>query len=348
MSDQFDELLKQSANRLKQHRLILEIDVRPHELVVKRYKKRIVVSCIILLICSVTFMTPLSSKVFAYVFNLLRTEMFEQVVDKGLVTHVAKESLHQGIKLNVENLYVDQSTLTFDMVQSFTKEAESRTMLNTNDIQLFIDGKRLSFHSGGDFHDLKDGRYGGIIYYHSNYGYEEGSAVPLPEQFLLTIKVDRIGDIQGNWSIELPVSRQITDQVTQDFKPGISHEVDGISIKVARVLMTPLSTTIDFEFIAPVNYSFTDPFAIRIIQVEDDKGFMMGRGMVFVGNEDEEVEDNRRKYRFSIEYLRTPKDIPKELVIIPQREVIYKKDESVTYARGEALEPYVFKVPLQK
>ncbi|RKN84543.1 DUF5643 domain-containing protein [Paenibacillus ginsengarvi] len=166
----------------------------------------------------------------------------------------------------------------------------------------------------------------------------------MPEQFLLTIKVNRIGDIQGNWSLELPVSRKLSDQATRTFEPGISHEVNGISINVARVVMTPLSATIDYEMTVPENYSFSDPSAISSIQVKDDKGYIMGMG--FVGGEGEAVEGDRRKYRFTSEHLRTPKETPEELVIIPQRKIIERQDESVTYFRGEALEPYVFHVPL--
>ncbi|MFC3771111.1 DUF4179 domain-containing protein [Paenibacillus sp. GCM10012303] len=344
MSNQLDELLKQSARSLKQHRLVLEEKPRTLAPVGRRYPKRMVMTCMLLFICFATLMLPLSSKVLAYVVNLLRIEGFQQVVEKGLSTSVGQESLQQGITLSVENIYADQGELVFDMVQSFTKDAVSRSMLNTNDVQLFIDGKKLAFHSGGEFQDLQDGRYGGIIYYHSNYGYEEGLGGLLPEQFRLTIKVSRIGDIQGNWSLELPVSRELSDQATRTFEPGISHEVNGIIINVARVVMTPLSTTIDYEMTVPENYSFTDPSAISSIQVQNDKGYIMGMG--FVGGEGEAVEGDRRKYRFTDEHLRTPKETPEELVIIPQRRVIERQGESVTYFRGEALEPYVFRVPL--
>lgn len=344
MSNQLDELLKQSASRLNRHRLVLEEDPKTLAPVVRRYRKRIVVTCMFLFICISTLMLPLSSKVLAYVVNLLRVEGFQQVVEKGLSTSVGQESLQQGIKLSVENIYVDQGELIFDMVQSFTKDASARSMLNTNDVQLFIDGKKLAFHSGGEFQDLQDGRYGGNIYYHNNYGYEEGPGGLLPEHFLLTIKVSRIGDIQGDWSLELPVSRELSEQATRTFEPGISHEVNGITISVARVVMTPLSTTIEYEMSVPENYAFTDPFAISGIQVKDDKGYIMGAG--FVGGEGEAVEGDRRKYRFTSEHLRTPKETPEELIIIPQRRVIEKQDESGTYFHGEALEPFVFHVPL--
>ncbi|WP_409345333.1 DUF5643 domain-containing protein [Paenibacillus sp. MBLB4367] len=346
MSNQLDELLKHSTNRLNRHRLVLETEPRTLAPAGRRYRKRIVVSCMFLFICMSTLMLPSSSKVLAYVVNLLRSEGFQQVVEKGLSTPVGQESLQQGIKLSVENLYVDQGELIFEMVQSFAEDAASRSMLNTNDVQLFIDGKKLAFHSGGEFHDLQDGRYGGIIYYQSNYGYEEGLGGLLPEQFQLTIKVNRIGDIQGNWFLELQVSRELSDQATRTFVPGISHEVNGITINVARVVMTPLSAKIDYEMTVPENYSFTDPFAISSIQVKDDKGYIMGTG--FVGGEGEAVEGDRRKYRFTSEHLSTPKETPEALVIIPQRSVMERQDEWGTYFHGEALEPYVFHVPLQK
>ncbi|WP_040950694.1 DUF5643 domain-containing protein [Gorillibacterium massiliense] len=346
MSSQLDELLKQSAHRLNRHKLVLEVEPRTLAPVARRIRQRIVVTCMILFLSIAALMIPFSSKVLAYVANLIQIEGFQQVVDKGFVTPVGQKSLQHGIELSVENLYVDQGELLFDMVQSYGKEAVSRLVLNTNDVQLFIDGKKLANHTGGEFRDLQDGRYGGMIYYTRNYGYEEGPCRALPEQFRLTIQVNRIGDVQGNWSIEIPVSRELSDQATRTFEPRISHEVNGITINVERVLMTPLSTSIDFEMTVPENYSLTDPSAISSIQVKDDKGYIMGSG--YITGEGEPVEGARMKYRFTSDNLHTPKETPKELVIIPQRSVMDKQDEWATYFHEEAFEPYVFYVPLQK
>jgi hypothetical protein len=344
MNNQLDELLKNSAHRLNQHRLVLD-EPRTQTPVMKNDRMRMIVVCMVLFLCILATVIPFSSQVRAYVVNLLGTETFQQVVEKGLSIPVGQGSLHKGIQFSVENLYVDQKELVFDMVQAFTEEAVSRSKLDTNDIDLWIDGKKVAFHSGGEFRDLGDGRYGGVVYYHSNYGYEKGEASLLPERFLLTIQVNQVEDVQGTWSIELPVSRERSDHASRIYEPRFSHEVNGIVFHVARVEMMPLSTTIDLEMIVPEHYSFMDPSSISLIQVNDDKGYNMGAGSA--RSEGEAIEGGRMKYRFKIELLKTPKEMPEELVIIPQRQVIDREDEWVTYFRGEALEPYIFHVPLR-
>jgi hypothetical protein len=350
MNSPMDELLKHSAHMVSQKRLTLDVRSQEQKTVHRRLNKRIAFLCLSLVICFSVVMLPLSPKVLAYVVNLLKSnEHFQQVVEKGLSTSVGKGVSNQGITLNVENLYVDQGELVFDMVQTYTKELAYKPVLNTNDVQLFINGKKLAYHSGGEFHTLPDGRYGGIIYYtgayNGNYDYDGGPKLILPEEFKLTIKVDKIEKIQGDWTIEFPVSRKLSEQVTRTYEPAVSNKVNDITITVSKVVCTPLSISIDYEITVPENYSLVDPTSIRNIQVQDEKGnIMTGDGSI---RGLEKKAGKMKTFRFTGEY-HTPKELPEQLVIIPQRSVEERRTDSGIYYRGEAVEELIFNVPLRK
>lgn len=341
-----DELLKRSAHMVNQKQLTLETRLLEREPVYRRKNKRFAALCLSLLLLFTIVTISLSPQVLAYVVNLLQLNShFQQVVEKGVSTYLGKAASKEGITLSMENLYVDQGELVFDMVQSFSEDLANKPVLNSNDVQLFINGRKLAFHSGGEFQALKDGSYGGIIYFQSNYGYEGGQKLVLPNEFNLTVKVDKIENIQGDWTIELPVFRKLSEMATRTFEPVVSNKVNDITITVSKVVMTPLSTSIDYEITVPENYSFTDPSSISQIVVEDDKGNIMGQGHV---TGETKKESQVKILHFTSEILRTPNEIPKQLVIIPQRAVEERRDNSVIYYRGEPIEELKFTVPLLK
>jgi hypothetical protein len=344
MNSPMDELLKHSSNIVNQKRLTLVAWSQEKAPVNRRFNKRFATLCLSLVVCFAIVTLSFSPQVLAYVVNLLSSSPFQQVVEKGLTSPVGKGASNQGITLNVENLYVDQGELVFDMVQSYTKDMGYKPVLNSNDVQLFINGKKLAFHSGGEFHALPDDKYGGIIYYNGNYGYEGKQELLLPEEFQLTVQVDKIENINGDWTIGLPVSRKLSDRATKTYEPVVSNKVDEITITVSKVIIRPLSTLIDYEITVPNNYTFADPSSIKTIQVKDEKGNSMGLAHI-VGRETN--EGSVKTIRFSSEY-HTPIELPNQLVIIPQRDVEEKRTDSVIYYHGEAIKELIFNVPLRK
>ena len=343
MKRPIDELLKHSADLVNKKKLTLDknsLEIAP---VHRQLNKRMIALALSMVICFTIISLPFSPQVFAYVVNLLSLEsLTKQVVEKGLSTPVRKGVSKQGITLDVENLYVDQNELVFDMVQSYTKNMAYKPALNSNDVELYLNGRKLAFHSGGEFHTLSDDKYGGIIYYNINYDNEVEQKMIIPEEFQLTIKVNKIENMKDNWIIDIPVSRKLSDHATKIYEPLASNKVDDVKITVSRVVIRPLSTFIEYEITVPVNYSFTDPSSISNIQVKDDKGNNLGIGSL--GGEEMKA-GSTKIYRFTNEY-RTPKELPKQLVIIPQRKIEEKRTDSVVYYRGEAIEKLIFNVPL--
>lgn len=51
--------------------------------------------------------------------------------------------------------------------------------------------------------------------------------------------------------------------------------------------------------------------------------------------------------RFMSEY-NSPKELPEQLIIIPQRKIEDKRTDSVVYYHGETIEELIFNVPLSK
>ncbi|MGQ7889264.1 DUF4179 domain-containing protein [Paenibacillus sp. WC2504] len=343
MNGSIDDLLKNSADLVNQKKLTLEKGYLKKTPGVRQLNKRLIALSLSMVICFFVITLAYSPQVLAYVANLLSLEsLTKQIVEKGLSTPVGKGVSKQGISLNVENLYVDQNELVFDMVQSYTKDMEYKPALNSNDVQLYINGKKLESHSGGEFHTLQDGNYGGIVYYNVVYDNKLEQKMILPEEFQLTIKVNKIESFQDNWIIDIPVSRKLSDHATKTYEPIVSKKVDGVTITVSKVVFRPLSTYIEYEIAVPLNYSFTDNSSISNIQVKDDKGNTLGTGSI--GGE-EKKEGSMKMYRFTNEY-HTPKELPDHLQIIPQRKIEEKRTDSVVYYRGEAIEKLIFNVPL--
>lgn len=344
MNSSMDERLRESARIVNRKPLTVDLPLPDKAPASGRWNRRMAAACLSAIVCLIIALTPFSPRVLAYVINLLQSdESFRQVVDQGLSTVVGKKVTDQGITLSVENLYVDEGELVFDLIQSNAKGAARQAFLNSNDVQLFIDGEKLLFHSGGQFDPLPDGNYGGIVYYNVSYGYESDVVkAELPEQFNLTVKVDHIGDIHGDWTIELPVSRELSEQATRTFYPGVSHTVNGVTITVSKVKFTPLSTYIDYELTVPDNYSFADPSPLSAIEVADENGENMGIRSIFG---EEKREGDKKTVRFTGSY-ETPKELPQELVIIPSRSVKDREDEWFIYYRWEAIEDFRFRVPI--
>jgi hypothetical protein len=343
MNRSMDELLKRSSDMVNQKRLTLVAWSQEKEPISRRLNKRFVALCVSLVVCFTIVTLSFSPKVLAYVVNLLSgSPLYQQVVEKGLTTSVEKGASIQGITLNVENVYVDQGELVFDMVQSYAKDLAYKPVLNSNDVQLFINGKKLAFHTGGEFHTLPDNKYGGIIYYNGNY--EGEPKMLLPETFQLTVQVDKIENVNGNWTIELPVSRKLSDRATKTYEPVVSNKVDEITITVSKVIIRPLSTLIDYELTVPNNYTFADPSSIKSIQVKDEKGNSLGIAQI-AGEETN--EGSVKTIRFTGEY-QTPIELPEQLVIIPQRDVEDKRTDSVIYYHGEPIEELIYNIPLRK
>ncbi|SFL67090.1 protein of unknown function [Paenibacillus sp. 1_12] len=64
----------------------------------------------------------------------------------------------------------------------------------------------------------------------------------LPEHPRLTMRVERIGSIQGNWNFTIPLSTEKTASLTTKFRPQISGTYFDKHFTVDEIIFTPVST----------------------------------------------------------------------------------------------------------
>lgn len=254
------------------------------------------------------------------ILELFKSSKYENYDKYSTELNVTKES--NGVKVTINNVIYDEIELSiFYTVESEEPMNEIPYLLG-NEIR--INDKITSFGSGGNGEFLDDNKvYAGFISYsvgiNSLIPKEEqeenlyGGYVEIPDEFLLSIRINKIGDIKeteattGEWTFDIPVSNEKLKGMVKEYDLNIdlSSIYEGSSVN--KLITTPINTTIQ-GYIGDSDLYFI---------VFDDNGRLIvpksgnGIGIYFSSDFKEIFEDTELLTFIPYErnYYKLPKDI---------------------------------------
>lgn len=185
-------------------------------------------------------------------FHLSRYENFDKYASD---LNITKES--NGVKITINKVVYDG----FDLDIFYTVESEEpmRNVPYFVDETIKVNGKVTSFGSG-DVGKFLDGNkvYMGSKGYDVNSSslvskelreeYDYGGYVEIPDDFILSLEISKIGNIneeniiKGNWTFDIPVSNEnVSGKVKEaDIDVNLSSIYGGATIN--RITATPINT----------------------------------------------------------------------------------------------------------
>lgn len=260
------------------------------------------------------------------ILELFKSSRYENYDKYSTELNVTKES--NGIRVTINNVIYDGIELSvFYTVESEEPMNEIPYFLG-NEIR--INDKITSFGSGGSGEFLDDNKvYAGVISYsvgiNSLIPKEEqeenlyGGYVEIPDEFLLSIRINEIGDIKetetttGEWAFDIPVSNEKLKGMVKEYDLNIDLSSIYECSSLSKLITTPINTTIQ----GCIGDSYLD------FIVFDDKGRLIlpksGSGVgsnneIYFSSNFKEIFEDTESLTF-IPYERNHHKLPKDITL---------------------------------
>ncbi|PKM83357.1 MAG: hypothetical protein CVU89_00980 [Firmicutes bacterium HGW-Firmicutes-14] len=269
--DKFDLKLKTLTNNSITHipdNIRKRIDETLISLPVKRpgtKKIRYIVAAVIILF-SLTFGIIFTSPrivealkqipVIGFIFEFIGDRGLQNASKKGYAIPVNKSVIDNGINITITEVIFDEARLSVAYLQESESAAGS-----TIGVELMFDGRSLSGATGQSSRPLDSTRLAGIIDFDT---YEE-----LPDKFNLKIKIDKVGNIQGNWEFNIPFSKSKAATEIKEFTPEVRTKYGKTELAIKKITFTSSATEIDFELTEQLTGKSAKSYSFQIF---DDQG----------------------------------------------------------------------------
>lgn len=192
----------------------------------------------------------------------------KRIDEKGLDSVSGAESSDNGVVIRMESVYYDgtQFMLNYkvtlpDSLPALTEEKA------TVYYKLVFDDKQADLNSiyTHAFTITGDHSFAGTTLF--NFG-----SADMPETLKLHMRIDRVGDVTGNWDLPIVLNKSKSDNLSETFRPRIKGSYQGVSFTVEKLLVAPAVVRMVLET--------DDPFETRNwnIQLRDDKGTYLEPG----------------------------------------------------------------------
>jgi hypothetical protein len=210
-------------------------------------------------------------------FNLLQNSYFGSInginraTQKGFNIDVNQTATDKGITLTIGNAYCEEDEMAFDMVESFDDHSTKHPVIRDEDMQIDIDGKRkMENFSGGEFRLISGNRYGGIVWFRT---YNMSPYEPFPKSFTLNVHITQMGDVKGNWSFAIPMTRSGTHSATKEFHPmTYSKSANGMKLLIKDISIAPSQTKVNFELRQALTMNHPEVPHFRALDAYDQNG----------------------------------------------------------------------------
>lgn len=275
------------------------------------------------------------------VLEIFKSNRYENY-DKYLSDlNIIKES--NGIKITINKVVYDGIELSIFYIIESEEPMEDIPYFLVKDIK--INNNITTFGSGGEGRFLDNKKtYTGVISY--NVGINSivpkevqendlyGGYVDIPDEFLLSIEVKKIGDIKeskvidGEWTFNIPVSNEKLKGMVKEYY--LNNDLSNIyeDSKSSKLILTPINTTIQGYITEDCGLNFT---------VIDDKGrFLLPKGGSGIGDMDTE---NNKSFYFNYNYKEIYQDT-KSLTFIPYERNYYKLPNDSNLSDNNIKEDY--------
>lgn len=206
---------------------------------------------------------------------------------------VGKEISSPSSTLKITDVVYDGLRLSISYIQEL--HDDNSKMIDLEDMIFKADGKLLD--EGGESGDyLNKNKYAGTISFSRH--------IPKEDVFTLTLNVEQLGNEKGNWSMELPVTKQASGE-TYVNKQEI--ETDLFSLHMKTIKVSPMTVQLDMRTTESIEDN-KEPFSV-FSEIEfkllDENGLEferlgisgMVRGSGMTANEGDHVNHIRAQFK---------------------------------------------------
>ena len=221
---------------------------------------------------------------------------------------INKTVTKNGVELTINSVVSDSLGLTLGYSFKIDKDIKGGNLVIS---KVLIDGKKVDFDKGSNFYNEISNR--------SYVGYENLKVKNLPGKFKLDFIVSDVGDITGEWDFKLDTSNKEINKNTIIINPDIEKTSKDGSIKVSKIISTPLNTYID------IIYKSSEPIKTED-KIQNAPVIMLDQNNRLV-NADGVNNTMIDEYTYHTEfYLKEHKDIINKLTIIPFKQAAISKE----------------------
>ncbi len=304
--------------------------------------RNVVGICAALLIITMFFgetITTYANKmpIISNVLELFKTSRYEDYDKYSSELNITKES--NGLKVTINNVIYDGSELSiFYTIESETSMKYVPILL-VNEVK--IDDKVTSFGYGESGKFLDDNKvYAGIRSYHvgirSMISKEEqekyfyGGDIEIPDEFMLSININKVGDIKeteitnGEWTFDIPVSNEKLKGMVKEYDLNIDLSNIYQNSAISKLILTPINTTIQ-------GYIGLEDMDLYFMVIDDKGRYISQKDGSGFGSTD---DDSNYKFYFNTSFEQAVEDT-KWLTFIPyERNYARIKKENIGEDNG--------------
>jgi|GEM_PF-6791894 len=166
-----------------------------------------------------------------------------RAVEHGFNIPINQSMTRGGITLTVTNAYFGPGQLFIGMTESFAKYLKTHPRILLHRVQILIDGKKpLTW--GDEFSPLKNGAYAGDV----NLRYLPAQ---LPNTVTATIRIPQIGQVAGNWTFTVRLSRRSANAATKTMVVDVSKRHGDVAWRINRVAISPATVSMYGDITVP-------------------------------------------------------------------------------------------------
>lgn len=210
------------------------------------------------------FVSPAMAKVLSSipvlnsVFEFVGDRGLEIASQKGLSEKIEKTVTDKNISLTMKDIFFDGTRLSISYIQEFPNKWG-----DLGEMELKVNGKEINFGDGRTGEFLADNQYAGVINIEPT---EE-----LPDSFDLSIGLNNIGKVKGNWDFEIPVTKSKEEVKTIQSNQTMNYKDTKMTVKTVKIGPAGIKLSVDLTSSAGENPEMIDDSHLQF-NLLNDKG----------------------------------------------------------------------------
>lgn len=236
------------------------------------------------------FVSPAMAKVLSSipmlnsVFEFVGDRGLEIASEKGLSEKIGQTDTDQNISLTIEDIFFDGTRLSISYIQQFPSKWGE-----LGELTLKVDGEEINFADSRTGQFVSDNQYAGVL--------DIKTTEELPDSFDLSIELKQIGDVQGDWNFDIPVTKSEEEVETIESNQTVAYNDTTMTVKTVK--LGPAGIKLSVDLTSPIDEDpiMNDGLAFNLL---NDQGESLTQ-MSGSGSGDDEGDKHvmHMEYRFS-------------------------------------------------
>ncbi|OPH58330.1 hypothetical protein BC351_23480 [Paenibacillus ferrarius] len=185
----------------------------------------------------------------------------KQASEKGVTTEINQSVANNGVIVKITDVLYDGSRLSIGYV---TESLDGERAPSDMTFSVSVDGQVIQSNRSGIGSEIGH-TFAGVIQFITEKEF--------PETIRLNLDITHIGNQDGRWNFEFPVTKLNGSSGVQTYLPMKSKTASPITLTIKKVGFTPSATVLDTEMIRPKSsYGSYPNVSFHLI---DDRGMIM-------------------------------------------------------------------------